>query len=128
MGNPAQNDWPGFKNYVIATLPRLQYLDGEEITRTMRLVATQQLPKLAVELRSLAAAKRDEKAARAPVDVASIDPDDKSPSTRPRGDSRTRSRRRRPDVPRRRLAATPRPRRRGRSAETGASGTRPRSA
>ena len=63
MGNPCEANWPGFKNYVIARLPQLQFLDGEAITRSMQIIAKQQLPKLAVELRSLAQEKRDEKAA-----------------------------------------------------------------
>lgn len=33
MGNPCEANWPGFKNYVIARLPQLQFLDGEAITR-----------------------------------------------------------------------------------------------
>jgi protein TilB len=76
MGNPAQVDWGGFKNYVIARLPQLDYVDGEEITRGSRILADQQFPKLALELRDLAAAKRAEKAAKAPVDMASLNVDD----------------------------------------------------
>jgi len=105
MGNPAQANWPGFKNYVIARLPQLQFLDGEAITRSMQIVAKQQLPKLAVELRSLAQEKRDEKAAKAFVDYRDIDTDEKAPYTpevryaasrdglRPRGPPSTRRRR-----------------------------------
>ena len=81
MGNPAQANWPGFKNYVIARLPQLQFLDGEAITRSMQIIAKQQLPKLAVELRSLAQEKRDEKAAKQPVDYRDIDTDEKAPYT-----------------------------------------------
>merc|ERR1719247_3599457 len=42
MGNPAQANWPGFKNYVIARLPQLQFLDGEAIARSMQIIAKQQ--------------------------------------------------------------------------------------
>ena len=49
MGNYEAN-WPGFKNYVIARLPQLQFLK-EVATRSMQIIAKQQLPKLAVELR-----------------------------------------------------------------------------
>jgi len=44
MGNPAQVDWPGFKNYVIAKLPQLNFVDGEEITRGMRIVRARRAP------------------------------------------------------------------------------------
>ena len=81
MGNPCQANWPGFKNYVIARLPQLQFLDGEAITRSMQIIAKQQLPKLAVELRSLAQEKRDEKAAKEFVDYRDIDTDEKAPYT-----------------------------------------------
>ena len=81
MGNPCQANWPGFKNYVIARLPQLQFLDGEAITRSMQIIAKQQLPKLAVELRSLAQEKRTEKAAKAFVDYRGIDTDEKAPYT-----------------------------------------------
>ena len=60
MGNPCEQDWKGFKNYVIARLPQLKQLDGTEITRSMRITATQQLPALVNELRGLAK-KRAEK-------------------------------------------------------------------
>ena len=81
MGNPCEANWPGFKNYVIARLPQLQFLDGEAITRSMQIIAKQQLPKLAVELRSLAQEKRDEKAAKEFVDYRDIDTDEKAPYT-----------------------------------------------
>ena len=47
----------------------------------MQIIAKQQLPKLAVELRSLAQEKRDEKAAKQPVDYRDIDTDEKAPYT-----------------------------------------------
>lgn len=65
MGNPSQTNWPNFNSYVIARLPQLQTLDGTEITKSMQIIARQQLPHLEKELRELAAAKRAEKAAAA---------------------------------------------------------------
>jgi protein TilB len=62
MGNPCQVDWPGFESYVIAKLPQIDTLDGKEITRSMRIIATQKLPHLESELRQLAVIKRREKA------------------------------------------------------------------
>lgn len=60
MGNPAEANWDKFKSYVIAKLPQLQSLDGTEITKSMRIIATQNLPAMEEELRHLAAAKRAE--------------------------------------------------------------------
>ena len=48
MGNPAENNWPDFKHYVIAKLPQLKNLDGTEITRSMQIQARQKLPALEV--------------------------------------------------------------------------------
>ena len=48
MGNPCQANWDGFADYVIAKLPQLQTLDGKEITRSMRIIASQKLPILQV--------------------------------------------------------------------------------
>ena len=56
MGNPCQSDWPAFNHYVIAKLPHLKYLDGTEITKSMRIIATQKLPELEKELAALAVA------------------------------------------------------------------------
>jgi len=61
MGNPAEADWPDFKNYVIAKLPQLESLDGTEITKSMKIVAIQKLPRMLKELRQLAIVKRREK-------------------------------------------------------------------
>ncbi|GMH66874.1 hypothetical protein TrST_g7507 [Triparma strigata] len=60
MGNPAEQDWKGFKSYVVARLPQLNQLDGTEIKRGERIAAQQQLPALVSELRLLAK-KRAEK-------------------------------------------------------------------
>lgn len=62
MGNPSQSDWPGFNHYVIAKLPQLKYLDGTEITKSMRIMATQNLPELEKELASLATSAKLKKA------------------------------------------------------------------
>jgi protein TilB len=62
MGNPAQIDWPGFSRFVIASLPRLEFLDGKEISRTERILASQEYNVLRAELRCLAKIKREEKA------------------------------------------------------------------
>ena len=48
MGNPCESNWNNFKSYVIAKLPQLQNLDGVEITKSMRILATQSLPSLEV--------------------------------------------------------------------------------
>merc|ERR1719484_56907 len=62
LGNPCASDWDGFFNYAVARLPQLETLDGKEITRSMRIVAEQQLPHLRLQLKELAARKRAEKA------------------------------------------------------------------
>lgn len=48
VGNPCQSKWPGFASFVIGKLPQLRTLDGQEITRTMQILANQSLPKLEV--------------------------------------------------------------------------------
>lgn len=48
MGNPAESNWSNFKSYVIAMLPQLETLDGTEITKSMRIIASQTLPTLEV--------------------------------------------------------------------------------
>ncbi|CAM9468839.1 unnamed protein product [Chrysoparadoxa australica] len=64
IGNPCQQ-WSGFESYVIALLPQLRCLDGKEITRSRRIVAKQQLPKLMAELAVEAEHVRATKAAEA---------------------------------------------------------------
>eukprot|EP00520_Triparma_pacifica_P009918 CAMPEP_0118644520 /NCGR_PEP_ID=MMETSP0785-20121206/6992_1 /TAXON_ID=91992 /ORGANISM="Bolidomonas pacifica, Strain CCMP 1866" /LENGTH=411 /DNA_ID=CAMNT_0006536303 /DNA_START=423 /DNA_END=1655 /DNA_ORIENTATION=+ len=59
MGNPCEQEWKGFKSYVIGRLPQLTQLDGTEITRSMRITALQRLPALVNELRGLAKERRD---------------------------------------------------------------------
>jgi protein TilB len=44
-GNPCDK-WSGYRDYIIAMLPKLGNLDGAEITRTDRLAALQKLPEL----------------------------------------------------------------------------------
>jgi len=63
MGNPCQVDWPGFQRFMIASLIHLEFLDGKEITRTERILASQEYPQLLKELRILAEKKRAEKKA-----------------------------------------------------------------
>lgn len=48
MGNPAQSNWDKFNAYVIARLPQLKSLDGTEIIKSMRIAASQQLPRMEV--------------------------------------------------------------------------------
>ncbi|KAJ8604881.1 hypothetical protein CTAYLR_010421 [Chrysophaeum taylorii] len=82
MGNPAQLNWPGFQNYVVARVPQLALLDGVEVTRSMRIIAERQLPHLRLELRELAAQKRAEKAAKPPVEEEKpFDPEEATPYT-----------------------------------------------
>jgi protein TilB len=49
---------------LIAKLPQLETLDGKEVTRSMRILAQQQLPQLQADLFSLASSKRIEKQAK----------------------------------------------------------------
>lgn len=42
-GNPC-TDYDGYREFVIATLPQLQWLDGREINKSERIVATQVSP------------------------------------------------------------------------------------
>ncbi|CAE7626808.1 LRRC6 [Symbiodinium sp. KB8] len=67
MGNPAM-EWDSARAFIVATLPQLQRLDGQEITRTERIKAVQDLPRLTQELRAAvpaAKARRAEKEAKA---------------------------------------------------------------
>jgi hypothetical protein len=65
---------------VIAHLPLLEHLDGEDVSRSERIRAVQQLPVLTDELRSLAEAKRAEKAAASAASaVVASEDDDSSP-------------------------------------------------
>lgn len=61
MGNPCQANWEGFTMYVVAKLPQLETLDGTAINRSSRILALQRLENLEIELRELAAIKRQEK-------------------------------------------------------------------
>ena len=50
MGNPCQANWEKkFEAYVIGKIPQLKQLDGTEISRTMQILARQQLPALEVK-------------------------------------------------------------------------------
>lgn len=48
-GNPCEN-WPGCKDYVIANVPNLEAYNGELITPSQRIKATQLLPSLKASL------------------------------------------------------------------------------
>jgi len=55
MGNPCTTYWEhDWRDYVIATLPQLQSLDGKDILRAERIKAMQRLPQLEKELARLA--------------------------------------------------------------------------
>eukprot|EP00873_Tetraselmis_striata_P023990 jgi/Tetstr1/444254/TSEL_032147.t1 len=51
VGNPC-SDWPGYRPFVIATLPQLKKLDGSEITPTERILANQEFGELQAKLRA----------------------------------------------------------------------------
>jgi len=71
MGNPSQVNWPGFNSYVIAKLPQLEQLDGKEITKSMKILAQQQLPDLDKQLKDLAMRVMFEKKAKVDVNAHS---------------------------------------------------------
>ncbi|PRW34002.1 tilB-like protein [Chlorella sorokiniana] len=50
LGNPCTR-WPGYRPYVVGTLPRLRRLDGEPVLPSERISAAQQLPTLEARLR-----------------------------------------------------------------------------
>ncbi|KAL4436761.1 hypothetical protein ABPG75_003900 [Micractinium tetrahymenae] len=56
LGNPCAR-WPGYRPYVLATLPRLRSLDGEPVRPSERIAAAQQLPDLEARLRAELAAQ-----------------------------------------------------------------------
>lgn len=56
-GNTCE-DWPGFRPYVVAHLPRLKQLDGKLIIPHERIQARQQLPKLQEDLERAVEASR----------------------------------------------------------------------
>lgn len=76
MGNPAQAHWEHFNSYVIAKLPQLKSLDGTEITKSMRIVAMQSLPRLERELEDLAEQQRLKKVAELPITADATNQDD----------------------------------------------------
>jgi len=54
-GNPAASHWEsGYRDYVIATLPQIEKLDGTDVLRAERIKAMQRLPALERELALLA--------------------------------------------------------------------------
>ena len=54
LSNKQSKVWSCCREYVIARLPNLRYLDGQEIKRSERIIALQQLPVLMAELKELA--------------------------------------------------------------------------
>ncbi|XP_014643437.1 PREDICTED: protein tilB homolog [Ceratotherium simum simum] len=50
MGNPCA-DFDGYRQYVVATLPRLKWLDGKEIERSERIQALQNFPVIEQQIR-----------------------------------------------------------------------------
>lgn len=49
-GNPVDK-WTDYKDYIIAKVPQLKRLDGEDITRSMRIAAKQRLKQLEQDLK-----------------------------------------------------------------------------
>jgi len=76
-GNPCAQHWEsGYRDYVVATLPQIEKLDGVEVLRAERIKAMQRLPELERELASLApiaAERRAEQRERQRVRQAAID-------------------------------------------------------
>ncbi|PSC70165.1 tilB-like protein [Micractinium conductrix] len=56
LGNPCAS-WPGYRAFVVGSLPRLQRLDGEQVLPSSRIAAAQQLPALEARLRAELAAQ-----------------------------------------------------------------------
>lgn len=65
-GNPC-TDYTGYRDFVVATLPALQRLDGTDITKSERIAASQQIELLRAQIldqqRSYARRREDEKRA-----------------------------------------------------------------
>ena len=64
MGNPC-TEFPGYRAFVIAALPRLMKLDGKEVSVTERIEARRGVAQLTQELRNAAATRRAERAKHA---------------------------------------------------------------
>jgi len=69
VGNPCE-DWPGFKQYVIAHLPRIKQLDGKLVLPHERIKARQVLPELTEDLERAVQANLAKKAAEAGIPVS----------------------------------------------------------
>lgn len=65
-GNPCTK-FPQYRAFVIASLPSLKQLDGQEITRTERITARQEYDRILTKLEVAATATRKEKARQAAV-------------------------------------------------------------
>ncbi|ETI55950.1 hypothetical protein F443_01399 [Phytophthora nicotianae P1569] len=74
LGNPCQSNWEtGFREYVIASLPQLEILDGKEIHRSDRIKALQVFQERQQYVRQEAIAVRDKKAQQQAEDEAVIE-------------------------------------------------------
>lgn len=62
MGNPCTN-WEGHRAYVVARCPHITTIDGKAVTRSERILASQQLEGLSAELKTMARRMRAEKGA-----------------------------------------------------------------
>ena len=65
--------WSGCRQYIIARLQNLRYLDGREVKRSERIVAMQKLPMLTKELRNLTASRLEQQHPSSKEDEPSID-------------------------------------------------------
>lgn len=59
-GNPCTH-WEGYKDFVIAKVPTLKRLDGEDVNRSQKIQAQQKLKELEQELRQLVAENIEKK-------------------------------------------------------------------
>ncbi|KAJ0402508.1 hypothetical protein ATCC90586_002678 [Pythium insidiosum] len=74
LGNPCQSTWPeGFRDFVVASLPQLEMLDGKEIHRSDRIKALQVFAERERYVREQAVRVRLEKAEKAAAQRADDD-------------------------------------------------------
>ena len=74
VGNPCC-DWPGWRAFVVATLPHVQRLDGKDVKPSERIRAAQDLPALTAELRGALEAEGVDPDAAGEVEDDSLDAD-----------------------------------------------------
>ena len=76
VGNPCA-DFPGYRSFVLATLPHLKKLDGKDVTPSERILAAQLLPGITARLRAeLEAEGVDLDAAKRVSDARMLAPDE----------------------------------------------------